>query len=99
MLEDEEELDLLAHAATLFANANAPAAVLQALAKPGGGVRGIATRDTLRRLVSRAWHDSMRTRSTAPRGPSSSLSLAAMLCAASELDADATIVSLDGWSA
>ena len=55
-------MDLLAHAASLLANADAPAAVLQALAlsrltalsKPGGGVRGIATGDTLRRLVSRA---------------------------------------------
>ncbi|CAE7301210.1 unnamed protein product [Symbiodinium natans] len=62
LLEDEEAMDLLAHAASLLANADAPAAVLQALAlsrltalsKPGGGVRGIATGDTLRRLVSRA---------------------------------------------
>ena len=61
VLGGEEALDLLAHAASLLANADASADVLRALAlsrltalsKPGGVVRGIATGDTLRRWVSR----------------------------------------------
>ena len=115
LLEDEEALDLLAHAASLLANADAPADVLRALAlsqptalsKPGKGVRGIATGDTLRLLVSRTLtrrYAETFDRATRPfqfalQARAGTDCLAAMLRAASELDADATIVSLDGRSA
>ena len=115
LLEDEEALELLAHAASLLANADVPADVLRALAlsrltalsKPGGGVRGIATGDTLRRLVSRTLarrYAETFNRATRPfqfalQARTETDCLAAMLRAASELDADATIVSLDGRSA
>ena len=114
LLGDEEALDLLVHAASLFANADAPADVLRALAlsrltalsKPGKGVRGIATGDTLRRLVSRTLarrYAETFDRATRPfqfalQARAGTDCLAAMLRAASELDADATIVSLDGRS-
>ena len=70
---------MLAHAASPLANADAPADVLRALAlsrltalsKLGGGVRGIATGDTLRRCRAR-WRADMRKPSTAPCDPSSS---------------------------
>ena len=107
LLEDEEALDLLAHAAYLLANADAPADVLRALAlsrltalsKPGGGVRGIATGDTLCRLVSRTLarrYAETFDRATRPlqfalQAGAGTDCLAAMLRAASELDADATI--------
>ena len=62
LLQDVTALELLAHACTRLANAQVPADVvaglamsrLTALQKPGGGVRGIATGDCFRRLVSRA---------------------------------------------
>ena len=114
LLEDEEALDLLAHAASLLTNADALADVLRALAlsrltalsKPGG-VRGIATGDTLRRLVSRTLarrYAETFDRATRPfqfalQARAGTDCLAAMLRAASELDADATNVSLDGRSA
>eukprot|EP00439_Symbiodinium_sp_Y106_P010376 s2888_g1.t1 len=62
LLEDAEALELLTHAANLLVAARVPADVaaalglsrLTALRRPGGGVRGIATGDTFRRLVSRS---------------------------------------------
>ena len=62
LLQDQHALELLASAATRLANAQVPANVvpglalarLTALRKPDGGVRGIATGDVFRRLVSRA---------------------------------------------
>ena len=62
LLQDVTAPELLAHACTRLANAQVPADVvaglamsrLTALQKPGGGVRGIATGDCFRRLVSRA---------------------------------------------
>ena len=61
LLQDSEALELLAEACTLLAQARVPIEVCKALAmaritalrKPGGGVRGIATGDTFRRLVSK----------------------------------------------
>ena len=80
---------------------------LTALSKPGGGVRGIATGHTLRRLVSRALpRQYAETIDRATRLFQFALQahvgtdcLAAMLRAASDLDAEATIVSLNGRSA
>ena len=62
LLDDAEALELFVHAANLLAAARVPADVaaavglsrLTVLRKPGGGVRGIATGDTFRRLVSRS---------------------------------------------
>ncbi|OLP88553.1 hypothetical protein AK812_SmicGene30090 [Symbiodinium microadriaticum] len=59
--EDLEALELLTEAATCLAQANVPSDIaaglamarLTALRKPDGGVRGIATGDVFRRLVSR----------------------------------------------
>ena len=63
LLQDVTALELLAHACTRLANAQVPADVvaglamsrLTALQKPGGGVRGIATGDCFRHLVSSAF--------------------------------------------
>ena len=62
LLDDAEALELFTHAANLLVAAHVPTSVavalglsrLTALRKPGGGVRGIATGDTFRRLVSRS---------------------------------------------
>ena len=62
LLADADGLELLAYAASVLANARVPPTVSAALAlarmtarrKPEGGVRGIATGDVFRRLVSRA---------------------------------------------
>ena len=62
LLSDADGLELLMHAASVLAQARVPPAVAAALAlarmtalkKPDGGVRGIATGDVFRRLVSRA---------------------------------------------
>ena len=105
-------LDMLAQAATQLANADVPESVLRALAlsrltalsKPAGGVRGIATGDTLRRLVSRTlarqfapvFDRATRPYQFALQARAGTDCLAAMLRAATELDADATVVSLDG---
>ena len=61
LLQDSESLELLADACTLLAQARVPTEVCKALAmarltalrKQDGGVRGIATGDTFRRLVSK----------------------------------------------
>ncbi|CAE7037427.1 unnamed protein product, partial [Symbiodinium natans] len=61
LLDQADALELLAEAATLLARADVPQEVaagialarMTAIQKPGGGVRGIATGDTFRRLVSR----------------------------------------------
>ena len=72
--------------------------------KPAGGVRGIATGDTFRRLVSRCLaRQYADTFDEATRPYQFALqtraALSGMLRAAIDLDADATIVSLDGRSA
>jgi len=62
LLLDGEAIELLAEASTLLAKARVPVDVCRALAmarltalrKPDGGVRGIATGDMFRRLVSKA---------------------------------------------
>ena len=112
LLEDGDALDMLSQAATQLANADVPESVLRALAlsrltalaKPAGGVRGIATGDTLRRLVSRTlarqfadvFDRATRPYQFALQARAGTDCLAAMLRAATELDADATVVSLDG---
>ena len=61
LLQHTEAMELLADAATLLARAHVPPEIqtalamvrLTALRKPDGGVRGIATGDAFRRLVSR----------------------------------------------
>ena len=108
LLDDPTTLELLAFAANCFARADVPISVIDALCmsrltavrKPAGGVRGIAAGDVFRRLVSRAlarafahvFDEAWSTRAGTD-------SLAAMLRAATELDPEATIVSLDGRSA
>ena len=97
------------------ARAQAPQAALDAIAlsrltalrKPNGGVRGIATGDVFRRLVSRALarafsgelDEATRPFQFALQTRAGTDSLAAMLRAAVELDPRATVVSLDGRSA
>lgn len=114
-LEDEEALALFSHSANLLANASVPPAVLSALSlsrrtalqKPSGGVRGIATGDVMRRIVSRALaRDHATVFDTATRPFQYALQcragtdcLASLLRAATDLDETATIVSLDGRSA
>ena len=75
---------------------------------PAGGVRGGSLRATRSAGSCRdAWHANMPTRSTRPPRPyqfalqtrAGADALAGMLRAAVDLDADATIVSLDGRSA
>ena len=115
LLEDDEAVGLLAQAASLLVAADVPPGVLAALAlsrltalsKPGGGVRGIATGDTFRRLVSRVlarqfaddFDRATRPYQFALQARAGTDCLAAMLRAAVELDGRAVIVSLDGRSA
>lgn len=114
-LEDEEALALFCHCANLLANAAVPVAILEALSlsrltalqKPHGGVRGIVTGDVLRRVVSRALareHADVFDRATHPyqyalQCRSGTDCLASLLRTATDLDDNATIVSLDGRSA
>ena len=95
--------------------AQVPAAVADALAlprltdlrKPNGGVRGIATGDVLRRLASRVLARTFADvfdRATRPyqyalNTRAGTDALAAVLCAAGEMDPQAVVVSLDGCSA
>ena len=75
--------------------------------KPAGGVRGIATGDTFRRLVSRClarqyadtFDEATRPYQFALQTRAGTDALSGMLRAAIDLDADATVVSLDGRSA
>ena len=115
LLDDAEALELFAHAANLLASAQIPANIAAALAvsrltalrKPAGGVRGIATGDTFRRLVSRClarqyadtFDQATRPYQFALQTRAGTDALSGMLRAAIDLDADATIVSLDGRSA
>lgn len=115
LLDDEDALELFARAATALANGAAPPEVLSALAlarltalaKPNGGVRGIATGDVLRRLVSRTLarlHAAVFDAATRPfqfalQTRAGTDCLASTLRVASELDPSAVIISLDGRSA
>ena len=115
LLDDPTALELLAFAANCFARADVPISVIDALSmsrltalrKPTGGVRGIATGDVFRRLVSRAlarafahvFDEATRPFQFALSTRAGTDSLAVMLRAATELDPEATIVSLDGRSA
>jgi len=109
-------MDALATVAEKLAEGNVPPAVAQALAqarltalqKPGGaGVRGIATGDTLRRLVARTLAQQFGTaisRACAPYQFTLSTragtdAAAHLLRAATDLRGDATIVALDGIGA
>ena len=115
LLDDEEALESFTFAVNVTARAQAPQAALDAIAlsrltalrKPNGGVRGIATGDVFRRLVSRALarafsgelDEATRPFQFALQTRAGTDSLAAMLRAAVELDPRATVVSLDGRSA
>ena len=77
---------------------------LTALQKPSGGVRGIGTGDTFRRLVARTlarryarrFDEATRPYQFALQAPAGTDCLAALLRAATELDPAAPVVSLDG---
>ena len=115
LLDDAVALELFVHAANLLAAAHVPADVaaavglsrLTALRKPGGGVRGIATSDTFRRLVSRSlarmfadtFDEATRPYQFALQTRAGTDALSGMLRAAVDLDSAATVVSLDGRSA
>ena len=116
LLDQADALELLAEAATLLARADVPQEVaagialarMTAIQKPGGGVRGIATGDTFRRLVSRtlaASHAATFDEATRPFQHALSTragmddALTAKLRAALERDPQTTVVSLDGRSA
>ena len=109
LLADEATLALFSAAATKLANADVPEPILAALAlarltalqKPSGGVRGIATGDTFRRLVARTLYARRFDEATRPyqfalQARAGTDCLAALLRAATELDPAATVVSLDG---
>ena len=115
LLQDSEALELLAEACTLLAQARVPTEVCKALAmarltalrKPDGGVRGIATGDTFRRLVSktlaREWaakfDQATRPFQFALQARAGTDALAAHVRAALETRPGAVLVSLDGRSA
>eukprot|EP00439_Symbiodinium_sp_Y106_P076577 s2223_g15.t1 len=115
LLADAHGLELLAYAASVLAKARAPPTVSAALAlasmtalrKPDGGVRGIATGDAFRRLVSRAlakiwaatFDEATRPFQHALSARSGMDALVARLRVALETDPDVTVVSLDGRSA
>ena len=94
LLDDAEALERFAHGANLLASAQIPANIavalavsrLTALRRPGAGVRGIATGDTFRRLVSRGLGrhdaDTFKTHHPAPTSSPSRHSPALMLCLA-----------------
>ena len=110
-----EVLRSSAQAASVLAKARAPPTVSAALAlasmtalrKPDGGVRGIATGDAFRRLVSRAlaktwaatFDEATRPFQHALSARSGMDALVARLRVALETDPDVTVVSLDGRSA
>ena len=101
LLDDPTAFELLAFAVNCFARVDLPPGIIDALAlsrltrlrKPGGGVRGIATGDVFRRLVSRAlarafagvFDEATRPYQFALSTRAGTASLAAMLRAATEL--------------
>ena len=116
LLQDQPALELLAYAATRLANAQVPASIvpglafarLTALSKPDGGVRGIATGDVFRRLVSRAlakgWATTFDRATTRPyqfalQARAGTDALAAHVRVALDQDPNQVLVSLDGRSA
>ena len=115
LLENEQCMDLLGCAADLFAAAEVPTEVSEALAlarltslsKPNGGVRGIATGDTFRRLVSRAlarqfaqkFNEATSSFQFALQTRAGTDCLAGLLRAATDLEETATITCLDGIGA
>ena len=115
LLDDEEGLSLSTATIELLAQGRVPEAIMEslstarltALSKPNGGVRGIATGEVLRRLTSRVlarqyaeiFDTATRPFQYALRTRAGTDCLAAILRTASELDAPATIVSLDGRAA
>ena len=106
LLDDPTALELLAFAVNCHCPSPFPVKA-NGLRKPGGGVRGIATDDVFRRLVSRVlarafanvFNEATWPYQFALSTRAGTDSLAAMLRAATELDPDATIVSLDGRNA
>ena len=115
LLQDLDAVDLLTEAATRVARAQVPTDVaeglartrLTALQKADGGVRGIATGDAFRRLVSRTlakeWAGNF-DRATRPyqfalQARAGTDALAAHVRAALALRPDAVLVSLDGRNA
>ena len=115
LIQDVPAMELLAEAATKLAQARLPAAVARALAmarvtalrKPDGGVRGIATGDVFRRLVSRTlakewaqtFDQATRPYQFALQARAGTDALAAHIRAALATRPDAVVVSLDGRSA
>ena len=115
LLQDGEAIELLAKAATHLAQAGVPEEVRKALAmarltalrKPDGGVRGIATGDTFRRLVSRTiarewaakFDHATRPYQFALQARAGTDALTAHVRAALATRRDAVLVSLDGRSA
>ena len=115
LLDDEEGLSLFTATIELLAQGRVPEDIMEslstarltALSKPNGGVRGIATGEVLRRLTSRVlarqyaeiFDTATRPFQYALRTRAGTDCLAAILRTASELDASATIVSLDGRAA
>ena len=115
LLQDAEAMELLADAATLLARAHVPPEIqtvlamarLTALRKPDGGVRGIATGDAFRRLVSRTlakqwatvFDEATRPYQFALQARAGTDALAAHVRVALAQRSDAVLVSLDGRSA
>ena len=115
LLDEPSVLEAFTAVVNSLARAEVPATVADALAlsrltalrKPNGGVRGIATGDVLRRLVSRVLARTFADvfdRATRPYQYALSTrtgtdALAAVLRAAVEMDPEAVVVSLEGRSA
>jgi len=115
LLDHEDTAELLAEAAEHLARAELPAAIVSALrfgrmtalSKRDGGVRGIVTGDTLRRLTARTLaqcyareiEDACTPYQFALSTRAGADALAHLLRAALDLDAKRVVVSLDGIGA
>ena len=107
LLDDPDTFNLLLEALTSLAQASLPPEIATALSKPDGGVRGIATGCSVRRLVARTLAKQFASEFEAECAPfQCALSTRAgtdcvghMLRAATDLDPDATILSVDGIGA
>ena len=115
LLESELTMDLLGYAAGQLAAARIPADIstalglcrLTALRKPAGGVRGIATGDVFRRLVTRTiaqQYAAELVRATAPYQFALSTRAgtdcaATLLRTSAEIDPHGVVISLDGIGA
>ena len=115
LLDNDADGAVFGHVATLLARSRVPAEILQAirsgkviaLQKPDGGVRGIVVGDTLRRMVARTMAQQLSAQvevATSPhqyalKNKAGCETVAHILQVLTELDEEATVVSVDGIGA